>query len=166
MVCRPADKNKILIKNKTDDSKDKLLWKWSKGADTLQSEFGDPTVAAEYALCYLHRPLERPAQAAQRAAEQLEVVDGRDQGLQVSRHRRRRRRHHQDHRQGRYAGTQQGDREGEGRELPDFDSDLPIPLGDLPMVVQLRNNETGICWEGQFTLPKKNVADQFNAKSP
>jgi len=55
---------------------------------------------------------------------------------------------------------------GKGANLPDFDSDLPIPPGDLPMIVQLRNNQTGICWEGQFTLPKKNTGDQFSSKSP
>ena len=32
--CRTAGKNKLLIKNKTDDSKDKLVWKWTKGAAT------------------------------------------------------------------------------------------------------------------------------------
>ena len=55
---------------------------------------------------------------------------------------------------------------GKGVNLPDFDSDLPIAMGDLPLVVQLRNNSSGICWQGSFASPKKNQLDQFNAKAP
>jgi hypothetical protein len=55
---------------------------------------------------------------------------------------------------------------GKGANLPDFDSDLPIAMGDLPMTVQLRNNSNGLCWGASFANPKKNQADQFNAKTP
>ncbi|HSP97991.1 MAG TPA: hypothetical protein VL049_12200 [Candidatus Dormibacteraeota bacterium] len=55
---------------------------------------------------------------------------------------------------------------GKGGDLPDFDSDLPVAMSDLPMIVQLRNNSSGICWEGSFSSPKKNQLDQFNAKNP
>ena len=55
---------------------------------------------------------------------------------------------------------------GKGANLPDFDSDLPIAMGDLPLVVQLRNNSSGVCWEGSFAAPKKNQLDQFSAKAP
>ena len=55
---------------------------------------------------------------------------------------------------------------GKGLNLPDFDGQLPIAGADLPLLVQLRNNQTGICWEGSFATPKKNLADQFSAKQP
>jgi len=55
---------------------------------------------------------------------------------------------------------------GKGANLPDFDSNLPIAMGDLPLVVQLRNNASGVCLEGSFATPKKNQLDQFNAKNP
>ncbi|MFN8642031.1 MAG: hypothetical protein U0802_10360 [Candidatus Binatia bacterium] len=42
----------MLIKNSTDNLKDKLIWKWTKGAATTQPEFGDPTTTANYALCF------------------------------------------------------------------------------------------------------------------
>jgi hypothetical protein len=51
-VCRTAAKNKVLIRNKTDNGKDKLIWKWTKGDATTQPEFGDPTTTADYALCF------------------------------------------------------------------------------------------------------------------
>ncbi len=43
MACRSAEKSIFLVKNKTPDSKDKLIWKWIKGEKTNQTEFGDPT---------------------------------------------------------------------------------------------------------------------------
>jgi hypothetical protein len=51
-VCRTAAKNKVLIRNKADNGKDKLIWKWTKGAATTQVEFGDPTTTADYAVCF------------------------------------------------------------------------------------------------------------------
>lgn len=50
-VCRTATKSLLLVKDKADDAKDKLIWKWIKGEATTQAEFGDPTGAADYALC-------------------------------------------------------------------------------------------------------------------
>ena len=47
---------------------------------------------------------------------------------------------------------------GKGVNLPDFDSDLPIAMGDLPLVVQLRNNASGICWEGSFASSEEEPA--------
>src|SRR5262249_34012364 len=49
--CRAAAKSLLLLKNKSDDNKDKLVWKWIKGEPTTQTEFGDPTVSANYSLC-------------------------------------------------------------------------------------------------------------------
>src|SRR5262249_28453989 len=50
--CRIAEKSLLLLKNNdTNDEKDKLVWKWIKGAATSQMEFGDPTTSASYALC-------------------------------------------------------------------------------------------------------------------
>jgi hypothetical protein len=40
----------LLIKNAGDDRKDKLAWKWRRGA-LMPSELGDPTNATDYALC-------------------------------------------------------------------------------------------------------------------
>src|SRR4029077_11332506 len=46
-----AGKSKLLIKDKSPNSGDTILWKWTKGADTTLGEFGDPTSTADYALC-------------------------------------------------------------------------------------------------------------------
>ena len=39
------------IKDRADDSKDQLKWKWTKGAATTQPDFGDPLGTTTYALC-------------------------------------------------------------------------------------------------------------------
>ena len=53
---------------------------------------------------------------------------------------------------------------GKGDGLPDFM--LPFPGSELPVIVQLRNNQTGICWEGSFATPIKNQPGAFKAKTP
>jgi hypothetical protein len=39
------------VKNQTPDTKDSLVWKWTKGADTDADELGDPTADDGYVLC-------------------------------------------------------------------------------------------------------------------
>jgi hypothetical protein len=41
----------VLLKDKTDDTKDLLVWKWIKGAATTKAEFGDPVNSDTYELC-------------------------------------------------------------------------------------------------------------------
>ena len=55
---------------------------------------------------------------------------------------------------------------GKGAALPDFDSDLPIPTTEPAADRAAAQQPDGICWEGSFAAPKKNLADQFNAKQP
>jgi hypothetical protein len=52
--CRtPAvgEKALIVIKDKTPDDKDVVLWKWIKGAVTTKAEFGNPLVDETFELC-------------------------------------------------------------------------------------------------------------------
>jgi len=49
--CRTALKSILILKDKSPDSKDKLVWKWVKGQSTTQEEFGVPTGTTQYALC-------------------------------------------------------------------------------------------------------------------
>ena len=166
VVCRAAAKNKLLIKNKTDDTKDKLVWKWTKGDATTQGEFGDPVTTANYALCFY-------AGATPTLLEGLSVPPGGGKWSTISTKGYK----YKDPAatnggitkiivKGGAAGKSKALVKGKGANLPDFDSDLPIPTGNLPLIVQLRNNSSGICWSGSFATPKKNQLDQFNAKAP
>lgn len=51
--CDGPGKGIVLIKNETENPKDKLLWKWLKGPLTVQSDFGNPMIAngTNYTLC-------------------------------------------------------------------------------------------------------------------
>jgi hypothetical protein len=166
VVCASAAKNKLLIKNKADNSKDKLVWKWTKGDATTQTQFADPTTTATDALCFyagatptLIEGLSVPPGGGKWSAISTKGYKYKDPGaandgvtkIIVM---------------GGAAGKSKALVKGKGANLPDFDSDLPIATGDLPMTVQLRNNSNGLCWGGSFATAKKNQLDQFNAKTP
>jgi hypothetical protein len=40
-----------MLKDRSPDSKDSLVWKWVKGAATAKADFGDPLTTDAYALC-------------------------------------------------------------------------------------------------------------------
>src|SRR5262249_34789716 len=44
-------KSLLQIKNNADDTKDSILWKWKKGADTAFSALGDPRASDAYSFC-------------------------------------------------------------------------------------------------------------------
>ncbi len=53
-LCRTpavAEKAQITLKDAEDDTKDQMVWKWSKGAATSRVDFGDPTTGDGYELC-------------------------------------------------------------------------------------------------------------------
>jgi hypothetical protein len=53
-VCRPpavGRKAVLVLKDKTPNEKDLLVWKCSKGTATTKAEFGDPLASDDYALC-------------------------------------------------------------------------------------------------------------------
>src|SRR5262249_39127504 len=41
----------LQLRNRTPDDKDRLMWKWAKGAATSVSELGNPVATTSYALC-------------------------------------------------------------------------------------------------------------------
>jgi hypothetical protein len=165
-TCRTAAKNTVLIKNNSDDTKDKLVWKWSRGDATTQQELGDPTDTADYALCFYAGA---PAALLQQAnvphaggkwsalADQgytYTDIDATNDGITKI------------ILKGGTPGKSRALLKGKGARLPDFDSNLPIASGDLPLIVQLRNKANGLCWTGSFRTPRKNLLEQFNARTP
>jgi len=165
VACRGAGKSKLLIKNKSDDGKDKVLFKWLKGEATTQGDFGDPTTTADYALClYAGTTSALIEQAAVPAGANWSPISTKgykykDPGGSADGVTRI-------ILKGGADGKAKAIVKGKGTNLPDFDGDLPIAPGDLPLVAQLRNNGNGECWEGAYLTPKRNQADQFNAKTP
>ena len=46
-----AGKSTLQVTDKAPDAKDRLLWKWQKGAATTVADFGNPRVNTAYGLC-------------------------------------------------------------------------------------------------------------------
>jgi hypothetical protein len=44
-------KSKLLLVDDPDDDRDQMRWKWVKGEETTQADYGDPTADTGYALC-------------------------------------------------------------------------------------------------------------------
>jgi hypothetical protein len=164
VACRTAQKSMLIIKDKADDAKDKLIWKWIKGANTSQEEFGDPTTTANYALCFYSGPMaslvggaEVPASGTKWSAigakgYKYKDTNGAEDGIRKVLVK------------GSTNNKSKALVKGKGALLPDFM--LPVAPGDLPLIVQLRNNSSGICWEGSFATPIKNVPGLFKDKNP
>ncbi len=162
-TCRSAQKILLSISEKTDTTKDKLKWKWLKGANTTQADFADPLTTAEYALCFYAGPTAslidqidvspttlwsaintkgfkyKDPSLSQDGVQRIVLKSGTE-------------------------GKSKALLKAKGAGFPV----LPLPIldGDLPLVVQLRNNQTGICWGSSFASPIKNVTGQFKATAP
>ena len=165
--CLTAGKSLLLLKDKADDAKDKLIWKWIKGAATTLPEFGAPNAGSDYALCVYAGPGEAliaggeavlPAGGSWTAAGskgwKYDAASGLPNGIAK-------------------AVLKSGDPgkskalvKGKGGDLPD--PTLPIAGGDFPVVVQLLNDQTPLCLESSFAsgAVKKNEAEQLKLKTP
>ena len=49
--CLTAAKSVLLMKQKDGGAKDKLIWKWIKGAAVSPAQIANPTASSDYALC-------------------------------------------------------------------------------------------------------------------
>lgn len=160
--CRAAAKSILVVKDKADDTKDKLIWKWIKGAATSQAELGDPTADANYTLCLYAGSTAAlvgqalvPASASAWSAistkgykykDALAAADGITKVV--------------------LKGSAQPKAKalvkGKGSGLPD----LTLPI-EAPVIVQLRNSASGICWGASYGAPQliKNQAGLLKGKA-
>ena len=162
LVCRSALRSGLLLRDQTDDRRDRLQWKWRKGEASTQADFADPTDGAYYAFCvYEGAPPTLIAEATlppdatkwalfgdrgYRYKDPSAAAEGM-QKLVLK------------------AGTEGKPKvlvKGRGVALPD----VVLPL-DVPVTVQLVNSETGVCFEGVYDTPdiRSNLPWKFKAKS-
>ncbi len=151
--CRSAGKSLLLLKDKSDDTTDKLLWKWLKGAATDVTELGDPTATTGYTLCvYDAAGLALAADVgpgpswSATGSSGFTFKDVESPGIAVVKLK---------------AGADGKPKalvKGKGSDLPD----PTIPLA-LPVRVQLLNSN-GACWESIYGTTIKNEPGQFKAK--
>jgi len=156
-----ASGSQMGLKKGSDPSKNKLKWKWGKGADVMLPQLGDPNSTTPYFFCVYdpNAKLEAviPAssstwKAAGTTGFKYTDKAGTNDGVTKIALKSG---------TGGKAKAQIGGK-GATLTLP------PLPLV-LPVTVQLQNqldpNGRGTCWEHSFTNPaKKNTMDVFSAK--
>ena len=159
--CHTSVKSLLLLKDKSNDAKDKLIWKWIKGQSTDKTEFADPTTTANYALCIYQGDGED-------LVEQLLVPPSNTKWTEFTKG---------------YKYTDTGSADGvtkmklkastsakskalvkaRGTALP-----MPTPVLEhlltLPVKVQLVNQSNSKCFDALFSQAKKDTASQFKAK--
>lgn len=156
--CRTALKSLFVVKDKADNSKDKIIWKWIKGAATTKDEFANPTATATYGLCIYENGAIIGTAAVSPDPTKWSTIS--TKGFKYK------------DKNGTAFGIQKillksGAAtkakvlvKGKGAALPDPSPDLM-----LPVVVQLVNGDTGVCWESTFTSAIKNQVGLFKAKN-
>jgi cysteine-rich repeat protein len=158
MGCLTSGKSIVLMKNSADDTKDKLLWKWIKGAELSQMDLADPISSTDYALCiYAGTTNTLIADAAIPPGSGWRTVGSKGykfkgaspDGLSLALLK------------GGTAGKSKALAKGKGAAL----SDPALPLA-YPVTVQLKKDGSSLCLESTFTADdeKKNDAAQFTAK--
>jgi hypothetical protein len=157
--CRDAAKSKLLIVD-GDDDRDKLLWKWLRGASTSQPEFADPSATASYRLC-LFAGTSAVLAAAEIGADPqtwsgigdtafiYDDADASEGGIRKI-----------------LLRSSAADRtkivvNGKGANLPDVHPPLALPI-----IVQLLNTETDVCWGSTYTAADPNQTGRFKARAP
>ena len=157
--CRTSLKSIFIVKDKTDNTKDKIIWKWIKGAITSQADFGNPTATATYGFCIYENGALIGTAAVPPDATKWTTIS--TKGYKYK------------DKPGSSFGIQKiilkGNTsapkskalvKGKGAALPD-----PNPPMTLPVVVQLINGDNGICFETTFNSTIKNEAGLFKAKN-
>ncbi len=156
-----SGKASLQYKDTSPDTQDQLQWKWSKGSLTSKAEFGTPLSTTSYQLCiYDGTPslifdVTIPAGGLCNMANPKPCWKDKPKGF--------------DYRnkditpdsveqlklqEGLVAGKAQIQVKGKSSPL----DDPPLPFAQ-PVIVQLHNAESGLCWEAVYSAPaSKNVA--------
>ncbi len=156
----------LTIKKGTTPDKDRLLWKWAKGAATAKGDFGIPTQTTDYELCLYDGNDDLLLSARAPKGDTCRTNELRDcwkenakgfryvdrdltpDGLQ------------QVALKSGPAGKAQILVKGRGNNL----QAPPLSVMNLPVRVQLVNGG-GACWEATFNTTFQNTAKAFKAKS-
>lgn len=153
-----AGKASLSLRNRANDSSDKLQWKWQHGEAT--SDFGDPTNATDYAVCVYDENGNVPALVLQHelpASSKWEVTNYgyrfSDSTLAEDGMRMVQLRRGEDGRAAIRAS-------GKGSAL----AMTSLPLHQDSEVIAQLVNSAGACWESKFSSFLKNDSESFKAK--
>jgi len=157
--CRTSGKGLLMVRDNADNTKDKIVWKLTNAASTTQTEFSDPSASTLYAVCVYQNgalthgvtvppSLTLWAPITTVGFKYKDLTGAAAEGIQRIILR------------GSTDNRSKVIIRGKGAALPD-----PVPPLTLPVVVQLVNGDSGICWEGTFDNPniKRNEIGIFKS---
>jgi hypothetical protein len=156
-TCRTSQKSILLLKNKTPNTaKDKLTWKWIKGAATTTADLADPTATADYALCIFSNgnlvaqmnvpPASHWSTLGTKGYKYNDSSESQDGAQKIIL-------------KSGTAGKSKILVKGKGPNL----HEPTIPLS-FPVSVQLFNYQSGVCFDSTFSTALKNTGTLFKAK--
>jgi YVTN family beta-propeller protein len=156
--CLGSARSQLLLNDSANDSRDKLLWKWSKGNALSTTGLGDPTATTAYALCVyagatnalmVEAVIPPGAGWSTIGARGYRYNGSNPDGLSLALLKAG------------AASKSKAMARGKGTSLPD--STLPFAY---PVTVQLKQFGASFCIEAAFTADdeKKNTPTQFRAK--
>jgi hypothetical protein len=163
--CLAPGKSSFALGSKSDPSKNKLTWKWGKGAAVIDADLGDPTASTDYTLCVYGTPALLFSAKAPHGALWQATGGTPPKGYKYT-----------DKLGGNAGitkvqvaigdlGKSKAQMKGKGANLPGVT--LPLPPGQLPVTVQLWNSTTSQCWTANYTnAPVKNDAAKLLLKLP
>lgn len=172
LTCLTAPKAKLaLIRNTLNESKDKVMFSWSKGNSPF-ADFGDPLTTTEYSLCIYDADgavlgmtvppagtcKDKPCWklvGKQPAPKGVSYKDGTKPALNdgVTKLKTK----------ASTEGKAAVSIAGKGTSVPAFDLTGGLTL---PVVVQIVTNDGPACWQGNFPTAKKNDGFKFQASQP
>jgi acyl-homoserine lactone acylase PvdQ len=158
--------SQLQIRNVVDDAKDRLQWKWGKGAATAKSELGNPLADTDYRLCIydgedtLLSHASAPAGGSCNAKSPKPCWRENASGYRYV------------DRDLTPAGVQQlvlkagaaGKAKIQLKARGPALATPALPISHLPVKVQLTNSD-GTCWDATYATTLKNQTDQFKAKT-
>lgn len=157
--CRSAGKSVLqLSRDGMTGVKDKLLWKWVKGAATSLGDLGSPTTSTTYTVCLYDgsggaEVVSIPAGSAWSGGAtgfKLSDSSGSPDGVQKVLLKSG------------AAGKSKILIKGRGANLPD----ALTPTLALPVTAQLVNDGNSVCYESVFAVAVVNDSGRFKAKAP
>jgi hypothetical protein len=155
--CRTSTKGLFIVKDKDDNTKDKIIFKWIKGQSTMQSDFGNPTSTSTTALCIYENgtlvgDAAIPPDATKWQTISTKGYKYKDKGGAASSINNILLKGSSDDKSKVLV-------KGKGADLPD-----PNPDFTLPVTVQVISGDTGICFEATFNNAIKNELGFFKGK--
>jgi hypothetical protein len=157
--CRGAGRSKLRIVDRGDDG-DEIVWKWMRGASTSTADLADPVSTAAYELCLF-------AGSTAAVIAEARIGPNARNWTPISG-------------KGYLYESMGGERNGIIRKIilksSDFDRsqiilkgnglvDVSI-LADVPIVVQLHNTQSDVCWSSTFAAGDSSVAGKFKSSVP